>query len=130
MENDFKYFIQDFDGVYIGTKYSFDELVNGEDIPPRLQGIIERYLADGLDLSTTLESQLYYLTPESPEYNVYRRLKARVKFTQKKKSDPSRFVSKNMKVVDFAEIPVERKQNLGIVIRELELSKIGLMSFH
>ena len=129
MDNDFKYIIQDFDGVYIGAKFSFEELINGEEYPPRLRGIIARYLAEGLDPSTTIESQLYYLTPESREYDVYRRLRARVKYTQKKKGDPARFISKNMKVVKFAEIPVEKKKELGIFIRELELSKMGLMTF-
>lgn len=129
MDNDFKYVIQDFDAVYIGSKYSFDEIIQGEDFPPKLRGIIERYLAEGLDPSTTIESQLYFLTPESREYSTYRRLKARVKFTQKKRGDDTRFAAKNMKVVKFAEIPVERKKELGIVIRELEISKIGLMTF-
>ncbi|MCR5303449.1 MAG: hypothetical protein K6E33_02720 [Lachnospiraceae bacterium] len=129
MENDFKYIIQDFDGVYIGAKYTFDELVNGEDVPPKLQGIVYRHLMGELEPETTLESQLYYLTSEDPAFKAYKRLRAKVKYTQKRKNDDSRLDSRDMKIAKFVEIPIDRKKELGIVIRELEISKLGLMSF-
>ena len=72
---DFKYSMQDVGRVYVGSKYTFEELLDEEDLLFKFRLIVERYILPEADPGDTLESHLYYLAPDSFAVKLYRRLK-------------------------------------------------------
>ena len=79
---DYKYVMQDVSSVYVGEKYTYDELVEGEDIPFKLKTLVNHYIKpelSGEDLS--LESHFYYMEPRGFAYQTYLQLKTKVKFS-------------------------------------------------
>ena len=77
--NDYKYFMQDTGSVYLGAKFSYAEILEQEMVNFKYKSIIEHYILKDTDPETTLESQLYYMTPDQFSYKTYMQLKARVK---------------------------------------------------
>ena len=53
--------MQDVTTLYLGTKYTFDEILENEEIPFKLRLLAERYLLPEADREDTLETHLYYL---------------------------------------------------------------------
>ena len=76
---DFKYFMQDTGSLYLGAKYTYQEILEDEMVTFKFKSIVEHYIMKDTDPETTLESQLYYMTPEQFSYKTYTQLKARVK---------------------------------------------------
>ena len=76
---DYKYCMQDVSTLYIGSKYTFGELLETETVPFKFQLLVERYILPEADEEDTLESHLYYLDEKSFLVKIYRQLKARVK---------------------------------------------------
>ena len=130
-ENDFKYYMQDIERYYFGARYNYNELLNNEMVPFKFKRVISKYLTDDLDESTTLESHLYYLTKEDYEYSVYRQLKARVRTSiYKKEGDNSKgYKEKLYKIEELARLSKEEKENNGLIVRELIISKLALFAF-
>ena len=116
-DNDYKYFMQD-----INANFKF-------------KSIIEHYIAKDTDLSTTLESHLYYLTPEQFSYRTYEQLKAKVKVSvleERKTLLGKTKTGYRTKVVHLNELTgwnLARKKKMGLVIQELMISKLALMAF-
>ena len=54
----FKYSMQDVSRVYVGSKYTFEELLDDEDLLFKFRMIVERYILPEADLQDTLESHL------------------------------------------------------------------------
>ena len=130
-ENDFKYYMQDIERHYFGCRYSYNDLVNNEMVPFKFKSIITKYIKDQVDLDTTLESHLYHLDKDSFDYEIYKQLKSRVRVSQYK--DPLKkekgFKEKLYNITEFVRIPVEEKEDMGILVRELVVSKLALFGF-
>ncbi|MCH4191783.1 MAG: hypothetical protein LKF52_05705 [Butyrivibrio sp.] len=132
-EEDFKYFMQDIEKIYLGARYSYHELMENELVPFKFRTIIERYLIKELDPETTLESHFYYMKRSDAEYRAYRQLKTRVRVSQYKKTiirqkNPT-YTEKVYTLEQLAAIPPEEKQKQGMVVREVILSKLSLFAF-
>ena len=131
---DFKYSMQDTNRVYVGCKYTFEELLDEEDLLFKFRLVVERYILPEADPGDTLESHLYYLGPDSFTVKLYKRLKARVRVgvIEEKKSlfgkSGKQYVSKTLTIDELVNIPPARKQQQGMVVQELSVSKLALMS--
>ena len=131
---DYKYSLQDVSRVYVGCKYTFEELLNEEELLFKFRLIVERYILPEVDAQDTLESHLYYLTPESFAVKIYRQIKARVKVSviEEKKSlfgkMKRQYVTRQLSVEELAAIPPAKKERQGMVIQELVMSKLALAS--
>lgn len=129
---DFKYSMQDVSRVYVGCKYSFEELLDDEDLLFKFRLIVERYILPEADPEDTLETHLYYLTPESFVVKLYRRIKARVKVSviEEKRNlfgkVQKQYVTKQLTVDELVSIPPAEKERQGMVIQELGVSKLAL----
>lgn len=129
---DFKYSMQDVGRVYVGSKYTFEELLDEEDLLFKFRLIVERYILPEADPGDTLESHLYYLAPDSFAVKLYRRLKARVKVSviEEKKSlfgkMKKQYVNKQITIDELTGIPAQEKERMGMVIQELSVSKLAL----
>ena len=130
-EDDFKYYMQDIERNYFGARFNYNELLNNELIPFKFKTIISKYLKDDVDLSTTLESHLYFMTDETYDYRIYKQLKTRVRVSQyKNQRDSSKgFKEKIYNIQELVRIAPQDKEAQGIIIRELIISKLALFAF-
>ena len=133
--NDFKYFMQDTGSIYLGAKSSYAEILEQEAVSFKYKSIVEHYILKDTDPETTLESQLYYMTPDQFSYKTYMQLKARVKVSvlvpKKRFLGDAKIVYENrvIKLDELANMNLARKKQCGMVIQELALSKLALMAF-
>lgn len=127
---DYKYSIQDVSRIYIGSKYTFGELLEEENILFKLRLVIRQHILPEADPEDTLESHLYYLKPESFLVRIYRQMKAKVKVNviEKKKKGGMRYVTKLLSVEELSRVPFEEKERQGYVIQELSVSKLALVT--
>ncbi len=134
-DKDFKYVMQDMGAVYLGARYSYAELLEEEMIAFKLKTIISRYILKDVDSSTTLESHFYYMTADSFAYQTFLELKVKVKVSlpEEKKSLTGKvricYKDKVYTLKDLAELNLARKKQMGMIIREIIVSKLGVMSF-
>lgn len=133
---EFKYIMQDTGSYYVGAKYTYGELMNNDVVPFKFKAIIEHYFMKDTDITTSLESQLYYIDKEQFSYKTYNQLKARVKVSllvprKKLFSKKVNYVyeEKILNLEELAEMNLARKKGSGLIIRELVISKLALMGF-
>lgn len=132
---DFKYVLQDTARISLGVKYTYAEMLTDERIPFKLQTVVSHYILKESAEDTTLESEFFYLEKGTFVYNVYHQLKAKVKVrTQTVKKTlfgKERIVYKEevLSVEELADINLARKKASGLLIEEIEISKLGLMTF-
>ncbi|MBE5845903.1 MAG: hypothetical protein E7302_17400 [Butyrivibrio sp.] len=128
-EDDFKYVMQDVSRYYFGARLSYDEILRQEMAPFKFKTILERYLLKDIGGDTTLESHLYHLTEESFEARVYKQLKARVRVSQYKKNRTDLYQEKLYTINELATYTPEEKEQMGMIVRELVISKLALFAF-
>ncbi len=132
---DNKYSMQDVSSLYIGTKYTLEEILNEENILFKFRLVVERYILPEADLQDTLETHLYYLDAKSFLVRIYRQLKARVKINiiEEKKSltggARKRYTTQVLTVEKLAAMTPGEKEEKGVVVQELMISKLALMTF-
>lgn len=132
---DFKYMLQDVNRIYIGAKYTYRELMENPDTAFKFKSVIEHYLLKETDPDTSLESDFYYMKPESFSYRTYEQLKVKIKISiltdrQGKHGNTEQvYREQTISLQEFAAIPLAHKKRDGIVVQELILSKLALISF-
>ena len=137
---DYKYSMQDTSRLYVGSKYTFGELLEEEEILFKFRLIMERYVLPEADREDTLESHLYYLAPDSFLVKIYRQMKARVRVlvleerkpfpgigsASGRKGGKKRYVTRQLTVEELANIAPQEKERQGYLIQELSVSKLAL----
>ncbi len=132
---DYKYSMQDTSKLYIGAKYTFGEILDNEEIMFKFRLIVERYLLPEIDMEDTLESHLYYLSKQSLAAKIYKQMKARIKINiiEEKKSlfgkSKKEYVNRIVTIDELVAMTPEEKENKGVVVQEIGVSKLALMSF-
>lgn len=131
---DYKYGMQDTSRVYVGSKYTFGELLDAEEVLFKFRMLVQKYIVPEADLEDTLETHLYYLSPDSFLVKLYKQMKARIKvnvieekknlFGKRKKE----YVTKQLTIEQLTGMTKEEKEACGLVIQELSVSKLALMS--
>ncbi len=134
-DNDFKYYMQDIGSLYLGARYSYEELMAHEMIPFKLKSIIEHYITKDTQLDTTLESQFYYMTDDLFSCKTYMQLKAKVKISLLVEKKPLFGAKKTvyrtqvLSLDEFVRMNLAQKKKCGVIIQEIIISKLALMSF-
>lgn len=132
---DYKYSMQDTSFLYVGTKYTLSEILEEEEIMFKFRLLVERYVLPESDLQDTLETHLYYLKPESFVVKIYKQLKGKVKVSMIEEKRPlfrtskKVYVTKMLTVEQLVQMSVAEKQEKGIVVQELRMSKLALLAF-
>lgn len=132
---DYKYHMQDTGNLYIGSKYTLENIIDEEEIAFKFRLIVERYILPEADLQDTLETHLYYLEPKSFLVKIYKQIKAKVKINiiEEKHSllggVKKQYTTKMITVEELAAMPVAEKEAKGVVVQELRMSKLALMAF-
>lgn len=131
----YKYVMQDTGSLYIGARYSYEELLDSEVLGFKMKAIISQYLLKEASADTTLESQLYYLEKDTFIYKTLEQLKVRVKaqVLETKKSlfgkEKSGYKEKVLTLKELTDMNLAKKKGAGMVITEIVISKLSLMSF-
>lgn len=130
---DYKYMIQDISNVYLGAKYTYEELIADERIPFKIKSLVNRYIKPelaGEDLS--LESHFYYMEGQGFAYQTFLQLKTRVKISilEEKKGFGGRgkreYATRTLALKEFVKMPPAEKEEKGVLIQEIAFSKLAL----
>ena len=133
--NAFKYIMEDLYKLYFGAKCTYREIIESDETYTRFKAVCRQYLITEVDQDTSLESHLYYLTPQDSTAEVYRTLGARVKLSvpSVKKGLFGReqriFKEEIWKIDDLMALSAHQKQFRGIVLSELQIPKLKLREF-
>ncbi len=133
--SDFKYVMFDLSTIYVGALYTYRDMLENEMVNFKLKTIIERYLLEDISPDTTFESHFYYMQPGDFAYKVFDQLRTKVRVNVPVSSalfgskGSIRYKEKVMKLTDLAAMSPAQKQAQGILIREIQISKLGLMTF-
>lgn len=134
-DNDFKYVIADISSTSIGSRFTYEEILMNDRIPLKFQNIVTIYILREMKVidkdnanpeKTMIGNHIYELANDNLIYNVYKRLKLKVKFTFP--NGKGGFKSKNLKIDDFKKF-VEKNGSDGLFIQEVNFSNLALMSF-
>lgn len=134
-DDDFKYVIMDVGNVYLGARFTFGELMEQEMVPFKLKTIIRRYFLPETTDDTSLESQFYYLEKGTVLYDTFKQLRIKVKVNvqEEKKSfigkTKCKYEEKILNLDELTDMNLARKKASGMIIREIIVSKLGLMTF-
>jgi len=143
--DDFKYVLQDVGSLYLGAGFSYEELLSQELVPFKLKAILSRYVLKEAAPETTLESQFYYLEAGTFLYEVFSQLKIQVKVQEqvvkkrarwpfanaagKASKEKYLYQEKVYSLKELAGINLARKKACGMLVREIIVSKLGMMTF-
>lgn len=133
---DYKYVMGDTSNIYLGGKFTYREMLESDEVPFKFQSIIEHYLLKDTDPETSLESQFYYMTPDSFSYRTYQQLKTKVKVCELvEKKHLSGKVTRSYQqntysLKDFVAINLAKKKASGVVVQEIILSKLAMTFFN
>ncbi len=122
----YKYVMQDVAQLYVGAKYSFQEIVESEDIPFKFRLVVERYIYSELEKDITLESYFYYLDDNNMAFRIFKQLKTKVKVNVLKNN---KYITQVIPIDKFAKLSPQEKEAQGVVIQEIIVNKLSLMSF-
>lgn len=134
-DTDFKYVMQDTGNIYIGARLTYAELMEQEMLPFKMKTIIQHYFLKETSLETMLESEFYYLEKGSFLYETFKQLRIKVKvnvLTEKKSLFGKKkmvYTEKILTLKELTEMNLARKKASGMIIREIIVSKLGLMTF-
>lgn len=134
---DYKFVLQDTlnNVVSFGAKFTYEELLEREDVPFKFKAVCKKYLFEDIDHETSLESLIYHLEPNGFGYECLKQLKCRVKYAKpvtrkslfgKTKTEFKQFSDK---IEDFSSMSVAQKEEAQIIIQEISISKLALSIF-
>lgn len=132
---DYKYVIQDTGKLYIGAKYTLDEIAKEQEIPFKFRSVVMRHIMPEINKESTFESIFYYMQPEGYLYEMFLQLKTRVKVTRLTKVKglfgKLSYEHKEAlyKLSELVLLSPEQKKALGISIQEIQCSKLAIMTF-
>ncbi|MCR4788333.1 MAG: hypothetical protein K5888_07095 [Lachnospiraceae bacterium] len=131
----YKYVMSDVGNIYIGARYTYRELLDNEDVNFKLKAVITHYILKDSDESNSLESELYFLKPQSNVFAVFEQLRPRIKVLVLKDHKgflgrrETRYEESVLTLKELTETDEETKKGEGMVISEIAISKLALMSF-
>jgi len=131
---DYKYFMQDAGSFYVGSKYTLKELTLNEDVLFKFRKVIAESVLPHYSDEDTLETVLYYLTPDDFVFQIFKQMNAdvRVSIKVKKKhlfgSEEEVYKTKYLKIKELVSMSEDEKNEEGLLIQELKGSKLALLT--
>ncbi len=130
--NDFKYVMQDITNVYLGAKYTYDELMNVDEVPFKLKTIFSHYMLKEVSGDTTLENHVFYLEKGSLSYLAYKQMKAGFKMSVFEENGHGKgkpgYVSREYKIDEILSSEELMSKKDQIVIEEVHITKLGMLA--
>ena len=131
---DYKYCMQDTGNLYVGAKYTINEIAENEDILFKFRKVCVESLKNGSDGDDSLETILYYMQPGDFRVQVLKQMRAKVKVNvirEKKRLFGKRkkeYVTEMMSIPDLVSMTKDEKESVGLVIQELRVNKLALLT--
>ncbi len=131
---DYKYFMQDAGTFYVGAKYTLKEITLNEDILFKFRKVVSESILPSYSDEDTLETVLYYLTPDNFVFQVFKQMNAEVRVSIKVKkkhlfgSEEEVYKTEYMKVKELVLMSEEDKKKAGLLIQELKGGKLALLT--
>lgn len=131
---DYKYCMQDTGNLYVGAKYTINEIAENEDILFKFRKVCVESLKNGSDGDDSLETILYYMQPGDFRVQVLKQMRSKVKVNvirEKKRLFGKRkkeYVTEMMSIPELTSLSKEEKEGLGLVIQELRVNKLALLT--
>ncbi|MBR1861222.1 MAG: hypothetical protein IJ796_05125 [Lachnospiraceae bacterium] len=131
---DYKYCIQDTNCVYVGSKYTLNEIAENEDIAFKFRKVCAESLKKDSDGEDTLESILYYLEPGDFRVQVLKQMRAKVRVNMIKEKKHlfgkprKEYVTEFMSIPELVSMSVPEKEKVGLVIHEIRVNKLALLT--
>ena len=130
---DYKYCMQDTGNLYVGAKYTINEIAENEDILFKFRKVCVESLKNGSDGDDSLETILYYMQPGDFRVQVLKQMRAKVRvniikeksFFGKKKKE---YVTEFMNIQNLVSMTKDEKESVGLVIQELRVNKLALLT--
>lgn len=126
--NDFKYVLQDFGNIYIGARYTYGEMVSGDEMPFKWKVIVRHYFLKEVSPETTMENHIFFMKEEDLSYQTLKELKASFKMSVWSE-EKGRYESREYKITDIIHNGELHGKMDQIVVEELHLGKLSLLSF-
>lgn len=125
-DNDFKYVLQDFSSTQIGARFTYEEMLLCDRVPFKFQSIIKLYILKE-DVSTMeIGKHILELTEKNFSYDVYTKLKIKIRFCEPKKNGGFKVLQKTFN--DFKKYQ-STKWTDEHVLQDIAVSNLALMSF-
>ena len=130
---DYKYCMQDTGNLYVGAKYTINEIAENEDILFKFRKVCVESLKNGSDGDDSLETILYYMQPGDFRVQVLKQMRSKVRvniikeksFFGKKKKE---YVTEFMGIPNLVSMTKDEKESVGLVIQELRVNKLALLT--
>ena len=132
---DYRYILQDTRTLYVGAKFIFGDIAREEEIPFKFRSIIMRCALGEVDKEDTVESVFYYMKPEGYIYEMFLQLRTKIKVSEltqvKRLFGRTEWIYKEhlYKLSEFVVLSKEEKERLGVVVQEIQCSKLAIMTF-
>ncbi len=132
---DYKYVVQDTAKLYVGAKFTFGEVAREVEIPFKFRSIVMKCVLPEIGEDSTFESIFYYMQPHGYLYEMFLQLRTKIKITKltkvKNLFGKVSYVYKEQiyKLSELAALSPKEKEALGMVIQEIQCSKLAIMTF-
>ena len=124
--------MHDMTNLYIGAKYSYDELLVSDDVPFKLKTLISRFILREVAGSTTIENHIFYLKETDMSYQIFKEMKAKFRLSVwKDETDGVKKPGYKSETYRITEIigneELMRKKDITMV-EEMHITKLRLMA--
>ncbi len=130
--NDFKYVMHDLTNIYVGAKYTYNDLMKLDEVPFKLKTIISHYMLKEVSGDTTIENHIFYLKPEDLSYLIYKQMKARFKLSIFEENGHGKnkpgYISREYRIDEIINNKNIYSKKDQIIVEEIHLTKISLFS--
>ncbi|MCD7750568.1 MAG: hypothetical protein LUI10_02310 [Lachnospiraceae bacterium] len=132
---DYRYIMQDTGRLYVGGKFTFGDLSEEKDVPFKFQAILNTYVIREIDPQTSVESLFYYMETGGMVYKTFEALRTKIKVSELKEirkfggGTKTEYREQIYSLDDFIAIPPTEKERRGMLIQEIQCSKLAIMSF-
>lgn len=126
-----RYVMQDITHVYVGCKFTLQDVLNFEDAPFKLKSVIRKFFLNDASQKgdTVLADYLFEVDPNSEAYDVLCRMKAKVKFTAPKSYvEDKGYKNETLSYQEFRERQELKEHIEQVYVEEISLSKLGLLA--
>lgn len=127
--NDFKYVIQDASRVYIGAKFTYQEMMDRDEIPFKLKAILSHYMLKEVAGDTAPESHIFYMKDTDLSYMVYRQMKVKFKmdFPVRSEKGTWQYKSEYHTIEEIVHNEKWKAKMNEIAVEEMVISKLQIM---
>lgn len=130
---DFQYMMQDISVIYLGAKYTFNNLMENEDVPFRFRSALGSYVLGKFDETATIEDSIRQTNKGELPYMMWKQLKIKVKMShciteEENSRKAGTFKSEVIPFSEAFELLHDSKNEGKYFMEEIAFSKLRLMT--